>query len=55
LAQEIRPGDATMNAGLGAARTAEVFLSHVNARAIEAVCFLMVDSLDFETLMSAVP
>ena len=36
---------------LGTAQAGEVFLSHVSARAIEAVCLLMVDSLDLETLM----
>lgn len=44
-----------MNSGLGAAQAAEVFLSHVSARAIEAVCFLMTDSLDLETLMQIIP
>jgi hypothetical protein len=33
----------------------EVFLSHVSARAIEAVCFLMINSLDLETLMQTIP
>lgn len=39
------------NSDLGALEPAEVFLSHAIARAIEAVCLLMVDSFDFETLM----
>jgi hypothetical protein len=39
---------------LGSAEPGEVFLSHVSARAIEAVCLLMVDSLDLETLMQIV-
>jgi hypothetical protein len=40
---------------LGAPQTGEILLSHINARAIEAVCRLMVASLDFETLMCMVP
>jgi hypothetical protein len=40
---------------LGAPQTGEIFLSQINARAIEAVCLLMVASLDFETLMWVVP
>jgi hypothetical protein len=34
-----------------AVEAGSVFLSHVSARAIEAVCLRMVDSLDLETLM----
>ena len=33
----------------------EVFFNHASARAIEAVCLLMVDSLDLETLMQVLP
>jgi hypothetical protein len=44
-----------VNAALGAAQPGEVFLSHVNARAIEAVCLLMADALDRETLMRVIP
>jgi hypothetical protein len=34
---------------------AEVFFSHASARAIEAVCLLMVESLDLETLTQLLP
>ncbi len=44
-----------MDADLGSAQAGEVFLSHVSARAIEAVCFLMINSLDLETLMKVIP
>jgi hypothetical protein len=40
-----------MDADLSASEPGEVFLSHVSASAIEAVCLLMIDSLDLETLM----
>jgi hypothetical protein len=40
-----------MDAGFGTSQQEGVFLNHVIARAIEAVCLLMVDSLDLETLM----
>jgi hypothetical protein len=40
-----------MDAGLGTTQAGDVFFSHVSARAIEAVCLLMIDSLDLETLM----
>jgi hypothetical protein len=53
--QEMRTGDRVGKVDLGAAQTGEVFLSHASARAIEAVCLLMVDSLDFETLMRVIP
>ena len=33
----------------------DVFLSHVSASAIEAVCLLVIDSLDLEMLMKVVP
>ena len=36
---------------LGTSQTVGVFLSQVSARAIEAVCLLMIDSLDLKTLM----
>jgi hypothetical protein len=52
---EMRTGDRVGDADPGAAQAGDVFLSHVSARAIEAVCLLMVDSLDFETLMSIIP
>jgi hypothetical protein len=44
-----------MDADLSASEPGEVFLSHVSASAIEAVCLLMIDSLDLETLMAVVP
>jgi hypothetical protein len=44
-----------VNADLGAALAGEVLLSHVSARAIEAVCLLMLNSLDRETLMQVIP
>ena len=44
-----------VNADPGPMHWAGVFLSHVSARAIEAVCLLMVDPLDLETLMSVIP
>ena len=40
---------------LGATQAAGVFLSHDSARAIEALCLLMFDSLDLETLMRIIP
>ena len=43
-----------VDADFGAPQTAEVFRSHVSASAIEAVCLLMIDSLDLETLMKFV-
>jgi hypothetical protein len=49
--EEICPGDVVVNSDLGSAQAGEDFLSHVNARAIEAVCLLMINSLDLETLM----
>ena len=42
------------NAGLCSAQPPEVLFSQLSARAIEAVCLLMVDSFDLETLMSIV-
>jgi hypothetical protein len=59
VAEEIRPCDVTMDADLSVMMDAdlsasepwEVLLSHVSASAIEAVCLLMIDSLDLETLM----
>jgi hypothetical protein len=47
----VRSGDVPVNADPGAAQAGEVLLSHVSARAIEAVCLLMLNSLDRETLM----
>jgi hypothetical protein len=44
-----------VNTDLGAPQSGEILLSHTRARAIEAVCLLMVASFDFETLMSLFP
>jgi hypothetical protein len=46
---------AMVNSDLGKAQAVDVFLSHVSARAIEAVCLLIISSLDFEALMSSIP
>ena len=51
----MRAGARLGNGDRGAPQTGEIFLSQISARAIEAVCLLMVASLDFETLMSVVP
>jgi hypothetical protein len=53
--EEIRTDDVVVNADPGAAEPREVFFSHVSARAIEAICLLMVNSLDLETLIWVVP
>ena len=50
----IRTGDIALNSGFGTAQT-DVFFNHASARAIEAVCLLMVDSLDLETLTVVLP
>ena len=55
LAEELRTGDVVVNSNPGTMPAAEVFLSHVSARAIEAVCLLMIASLDLETLMKVIP
>jgi hypothetical protein len=55
VAEEIRPRDVVVDADLSASEAGEVFLSHVSTSAIEAVCLLMIDSLDLETLMQVVP
>jgi hypothetical protein len=39
----------------GSTEAADILLSHVSARAIEAVCLLMADSFDLETLMQIIP
>jgi hypothetical protein len=55
IAEKVRAGDAVANVDLDAAQPGEeVFLSHVSASAIEAVCLLTVDSHDLETLMKVV-
>ena len=55
MPDEMRTEDVVVKSALGAALPRDVFLSHVSARAIEAVCLLMLDSFDLETLMSVVP
>jgi hypothetical protein len=55
VTEEVRARDVVVNADLGAAEPGEVFLSHASASAIEAVCLLMIDSLDLETLMKVIP
>jgi hypothetical protein len=54
MPEETFTGKLMANSDLGAAQATEVFLSHAIARAIEAVCLLMADSLDLETLMQAI-
>jgi hypothetical protein len=44
-----------VNADPGTAQSGDVFLSHVSARAIEAVCLLTVVALDLEMLMTGYP
>jgi hypothetical protein len=46
--------DVVVNADLDSTEPGDVFLSHVSASAIEAVCLLIADSLDLETLMKFV-
>jgi hypothetical protein len=55
VAEEVRTGDIAVNSGLGIIGAVEIVRSHVSARAIEAVCRLMLDSLDLETLMQVIP
>jgi len=55
VAEEVRTRDVVVDADFGATEPGEVFLSHVSASAIEAVCLLMVDSFDLETLMKVIP
>jgi hypothetical protein len=55
MAEEMRACDMVVDTDLGASQPGEVFLSHVSASAIEAVCLLMIDSLDLETLMNVIP
>jgi len=55
VAEKVGARDVVVNADLGATEPREVFLSHVSASAIEAVCLLMIDSLDLETLMTVIP
>jgi len=46
----IRAGDTLPNSDFGTAQV-EAFFNHASARAIDAVCLLMADSLDLEPLM----
>jgi hypothetical protein len=55
IAQEVCPRDAVVDPDLGAAQAGEVFHSHVSVSAIKAVCLLMTNSLDLETLMKVIP
>ena len=55
MAEEIRACDMGVDADRCASQPGAVFLSHVSASAIEAVCLLMIDSLDLETLMKVIP
>lgn len=55
IAQDVRARDAVVDPNLGVAQAGEVFHSHVSASSIEAVCLLMIDSLDLETLMKVIP
>ena len=55
LAEAVRARDKVADAGFGATEPKDVFRSHVSANAIEAVCLLMVDSLDLETLINVIP
>ena len=45
----------SVSADLRASGAGEVLLSHVSARAVEAVCLLMIDSLDLKMLMKVIP
>jgi hypothetical protein len=51
----MRIGDMVLNPGLAATEAVEMPLSHVSARAIEAVCRLTIVSLDLEALMRMIP
>ncbi|MBR0801231.1 hypothetical protein JQ615_38350 [Bradyrhizobium jicamae] len=43
------------NSEAEASEAGKLFFSHASARAIEAVCLLMVDFFDLETLMLNIP
>lgn len=45
----------SVSADVRASGAGEVLLSHVSARAVEAVCLLMIDSLDLKRLMKVIP
>jgi len=54
VAEEISASNVMVDANFSAAETAEVLFRPICARAIKRVCFLMVDTFDFETLMKVV-
>jgi len=55
VAEEIGARNMTADVDLGASDAGEVPLSHVSARAVEAVRLLMINSLNLETLMKVIP
>lgn len=55
MAEEIGARNTTADVDLGAPEAAEVPLSHVSARAVEAVRLLMINSLNLDTLMKVIP
>ena len=55
MAEEIGADDMRVDVDLGASEAEEVPLSHVSARAVEAVRLLMINSLNLETLMRFIP
>jgi hypothetical protein len=55
VAEEIGADDMRVDVDLGASEAQEVPLSHVSARAVEAVRLLMINSLNLETLMRFIP
>ena len=48
-------GGIRVDVDLGASEAAEVLLSHLSVRAVEAIRLLMIDLLDLETLMKVIP
>jgi len=50
----VRTGGMVVAPDLSSGAPQDVLFSQLSARAIEAVCLLMLDSFDLETLMSAV-
>jgi hypothetical protein len=55
VVEDISSRNVMVDANFSAAETAEVLFRPICARAIKRVCFLMVDTFDFETLMKVVP
>ncbi len=53
MPRQVRTGGMVVASDLGSEEPPELLFSQLSARAIEAVCLLMVDSFDLETLMSA--